>query len=99
MVADRARRLRGDGAVVGADWFRRYDWPWHLVDSADLARCVCGARDPLRSLFDPSGDHQLRPWRLPRGTREVLDRCKGDGGGGEGAVLFSLELPKGSAAP
>lgn len=78
MVADRARRLRGDGAVVGADWFRRYDWPWHLVDSADLARCVCGARDPLRSLFDPSGDHQLRPWRLPRETREVLDRCKGD---------------------
>jgi hypothetical protein len=53
MVADRARRVRGDGAVVGAAWFRRYDWPWHLVDSADLARCVCGARDPLRSLFDP----------------------------------------------
>ena len=47
VVANRARRICGDRVVFGAAWFRGHDWPWHFVNSANLARCVCGTGDTL----------------------------------------------------
>ena len=70
MVAHRARRIGGDRPVVGTAWFRGHDWPRHLVDSANLARCVGGTGDTLRPVPDPSGHAQLWPRRLPRRTPE-----------------------------